>query len=227
MAEGFTFVVKKTCPVCGQETRVVKTRARLIVERTDRDFCTHYKDFNPYLYTIWVCESCGFAADEKTFLAPMAERNKQKILDFLSGRPIGFKFTETRGVPEAVAAYKLAIYYAGMTGASLAHRAGLYLKLAWIYRLAEDAENEQPFLRKAAELYDQSVMTERYPIGPLTDSMAVYLIGAIYFTLGERESATQYISRLIGDQELRTLDPKMYDRARALWTDVREAGGGR
>ena len=226
LAEGFTFVVEKPCPICGAKTRVTKTRSRVIAEKTDVDFCTHYTGFNPYLYTIWVCEHCGYAADEKTFMSVMPARHKEKIADFLRSKRVGFKFTETRGVPEAVASYKLAIYYAEMIGASLAHRAGMYLKLAWIYRLAGDAEHERPLLRKAAELYDQSVMTERYPVGNMTDTMAIFLVGALYYEMGEIETATQYISRLIGDQNLRTTDPQMYERARALWTDVREAGGG-
>ena len=226
MAEGFTFVVEKPCPICGKMTRVTKTRSRVIVEKTDVYLCTHYKDFNPYLYTIWVCEHCGYAADEKTFMAAMPARHKDTIAAFLEKRHVGFKFEETRGVPEAVASYKLAIYYAEMISASLAHRAGMYLKLAWVYRIAGDTENETPFLRKAAELYDQSVMTERYPIGQMTDTMAIFLVGAIYYEMGELETATQYISRLISDQNLRTVDPQMYERARSLWTDVREATGG-
>ena len=90
----------------------------------------------------------------------------------------------------------------------------------------KDMANEKPLLRKAAELYDQSVMTERYPIGAMTDTMAIFLVGALYYELGETETATQYISRLISDQTLRTTDPQIYERARSLWTDIREAGGG-
>ena len=71
MAESFTFVVEKQCPICEQMTHVTKTRSRVIVEKTDVDLCTHYKDFNPYLYTICVCEHCGYAADEKTFMREM------------------------------------------------------------------------------------------------------------------------------------------------------------
>ena len=43
MAVGNTFVVEKTCPICGKKTRVVKTRARLIATESDRDFCVHYR----------------------------------------------------------------------------------------------------------------------------------------------------------------------------------------
>ena len=82
----FTFTVEKKCPVCGESTRVVKTKAKIPVERTDEDFCVHYKDFNPYLYKIWFCEKCGYAADEKTFLAPMPAVHKKKIKEFLDGK---------------------------------------------------------------------------------------------------------------------------------------------
>ena len=223
MAVGNTFVVEKTCPICGETVRVVKVRSRQIVERTDEDFCAHYKDFNPYYYTIWVCEKCGYAADEKHFLAVMPERNKQKIQEFLNGRSIGFQFVETRGLPEAVASFKLAIFYAELIGAPLSHRAGLYLELAWLYRDAEDQEKEEQAMRKAIEIYDESLMTERYPVGMLTDTTVIYLIGALYYRLGDIETATQYLSRIISDKDSRIQDRKLYERARYLWQDVRAA----
>ncbi len=223
MAVGNTFVVEKTCPICGETTRVVKVRSRLIALQTDSDFCTHYKDFNPYYYTIWVCEKCGYAADEKRFLSVMPEKNRKKIQDFLNGRKIGFNFVEERGLPEAVASFKLAIFYEELINASLGHRAGLYLEMAWIFRTSGDTEKEEPMLRKAAELYDQSLTTERYPLGQLSDTMVIYLMGAIYFRLGEAETATQYLSRIISDKDSRIQDRKLYERARYLWQDVRAA----
>ena len=77
-------------------------------------------------------------------------------------------------------------------------------------------------LQRAADLYDKSLMTERYPINGLSDTMAMYLIGAIYYRMGELEKATQYISRIIGDQNIRTMDVKLYKRARDLWQTIRE-----
>ena len=38
MAEGFTFVVEKPCPICGEMTHVTKTRSRIIAEKKDVDF---------------------------------------------------------------------------------------------------------------------------------------------------------------------------------------------
>lgn len=223
MAVGNTFVVEKVCPVCGQTTRVVKLRSRLTALTTDCDFCTHYKDFNPYFYTIWVCEHCAYAAEEKQFTAPMPEKHKQKIQTFLAQHKARFVFNEIRTLPEAVAAFQLAIFFEELVKSSLGHLAGLYLELAWVYRISKDSERELPMLKKAVDLYERSVFSERYPIGNLTDSMASYLIGAISYLIKDYDRAASYLSRMASDQILRVTDPRLYEKARYLWQDVRAA----
>ncbi len=217
----YTFTVEKKCPVCGETTRVVKVKSKLLAERTDEDFCVHYKDFNPYFYKIWFCEHCGFAADEKTFLGSIPLTHKRKIQEFLNSRKLGLKFVEERQVPDAVASFKLAIFYAELTGQSLAKRAGLYLELGWIYRASEEKEREDEMLERAISLYDRSLMTERYPINGLSDNTVIYLIGALYYRLHDFEKSTQYLSRIIGDQRIRDEDIVLYKRARDLWQRVR------
>ena len=218
----YTFTVEKKCPICGETTRVVKVKSKLLAERTDEDFCVHYKDFNPYFYKIWFCEHCGFATDEKTFLGSIPLTHKRKIQEFLNSRKLGLKFVEERQVPDAVASFKLAIFYAELTGQSLAKRAGLYLELGWIYRASEEKERESEMLERAISLYDRSLMTERYPINGLSDNTVIYLIGAIYYRLHDFEKSTQYLSRIIGDQRIRDEDIVLYKRARDLWQRVRE-----
>ena len=90
MANEFTFVVEKTCPVCGQETRVVKVKSRLMIQRTDDDYCCHYRDFNPYFYTILACEHCGYAADEKHFLTTLPDRHRTILQNFLKEKRVNF-----------------------------------------------------------------------------------------------------------------------------------------
>ena len=218
----FTFTVQKTCPICGESTRIVKTKSKLMVEKTDEDFCVHYKGFNPYFYKIWFCEHCGFAADEKTFLGTMPSLHKKKIQEFLAQRKLGMQFVEERGIPDAVASFKLAIFYAEMTDQPLARRAGLYLELAWIYRADGEQDKENEMMQRAADLYDTSLMTERYPINGLSDNTVVYLIGAIYFRMQDYEKSTKYLSRIIGDQSIRDNDNRLYKRARDLWQTIRE-----
>lgn len=219
----YTYVVEKTCPVCGEKTRVIKTRSKLMRQSIDPDFCVHYKDFNPYFYTIWFCEHCGFAAEERTFLAPMPQRHKQTIQEFLAKRPMNLKFKEERGVADAVASFKLAIFYAQMLKQPYERQAGLMLELAWVYREVGDKEQEEKALRDAAELYDMSLMKERYPMNGKTDNFVVYLIGTLYYELNDVEKCTQYLSRIVGNQEIRHSEPEVYNKAQNLWLDIREA----
>ena len=102
MAE-YTYTVEKTCPICGEKTHVTKMKARLITLSTDEDFCVHYKDVNPYLYRVWLCEHCGFAADEKQFAeGAINPHDKAKIKDLLAGRKINLPYTEERTADEAI-----------------------------------------------------------------------------------------------------------------------------
>ena len=216
------FMVEKPCPVCMKSTRVIKTRSRLIVQKTDEDFCVHYKDFNPYYYKIWVCEHCGFAADEKTFLTKLPERTRNTLWEFLSKKKLEIEFTEERGLPEAIASFQLAISYLDLIHASMSKKASMHLQLAWIYRESGDKELEEEYMLKAAEYYDQSLTQERYPIGNLTDNGAMYIVGAIYYRLGDYEKCAQHLSRITGDQSIRSREPQIFDKARNLWSDVRD-----
>ena len=220
MAVGNIYTAKKICPVCGEEISVTKVRSRLISVKTDDDFCVHYKDFNPYYYAIWVCEKCGYAADENHFTGHMHPKHQELIRNFLNERKIGIEHHEERSLAEAVSSYKLAIFFAELISASASHIAGLYLKLAWIYRDAENKEKEDEALAKAVECYDKSLATERYPMGTMTDNAVIYLIGAIHKRLGNYESATQYLSRVIGDQRARS-ETTIFNKARDLWQDIR------
>ena len=215
------FLVEKPCPVCMKNTRVIKTRSRLMVEKTDEDFCVHYKGFNPYYYKIWVCEHCGYAADEKTFLTKMPERQRKALWEFLAQKQLDIEFKEERDIPDAIASYQLALSYLDIIDAPPSRKASYNLQLGWIYRFMGDSEKENEYLTKAAEFYDESITKERYPIGNLTDSGAMYLVGAIYYKLGEMEKCAQHLSRIIGDQSVRSREPKIFDKARDLWGDVR------
>ena len=218
------FMVEKPCPVCGKSTRLLKTRSRLFAVKTDEDFCVHYKNFNPYYYKIWMCEHCGYSTDEKTFLTKLPEPQREKLWEFVSQKNLAVEFNEERGLPEAVASYELALRFLDVIGAPASKHGAFNLQLAWIYRDAGEsyAEQEKEQMIKAAEYYDEAIMMERFPIGNLTDNAAMYLVGAIYYRIGDIDKCSQHLSRIIGDQSIRTREPQVYEKARNLWSDVRE-----
>jgi len=222
MAEiGNTFIVEKICPICEQTFRVVKTRSRIPVIRRDEDACTHYKDFNPYYYTVWVCEHCGFAADENTFTHKIPDRHLTILRAVLLTKNIKIPFTEERTLGNAATAFRLALKFQDLIHGKASKKAKYAHQLAWIYREAGDKEQENEFLKKAAEFYEAALAKEHFPIGEMTDNAVVYLVAAIYYLLGERQKATSYLSRLIGDKAVREREPRIFDKARDLWGDIR------
>ena len=221
MANEFTFVVEKVCPVCDKKTRVVKVKSRLMIQRTDDDYCCHYRDFNPYFYTILACENCGYAADEKHFLTALPERHQQTLAQFLKEKRVSFIFTPERTLPDALASYQLAIYCAEAINAPLSRIAGLSLRMSWIYRILDMKEEEMTWAKKAIELYERSLMTERYPIENLSDYMVMYLLATLFNRIGDREHCASYLSRLINDKDLKIADNKIYYDARKLWQNIR------
>ena len=218
-----TFVVEKTCPICQEMTRVVKTRSRLPVLKRDEDGCVHYEDFNPYFYTVWACEHCGFAADEKTFTTKIPDRHLKILRGDLLSNKFGIDFVEERTAEDAIFIFKLAISYLEEVEDKFSKQAKYTHQLAWVYREAGDEVNEKKFLAKAAQLYDTALAKENFPVDGLTDSAAIYIIGAIYWRLGEYEKCAAYLSRLMKDDGLRSRDPRLADRVRDLWGDVRGA----
>ena len=223
MAEkDYLYVVKKPCPICSMETRATKVRSRLITETVDNDLCTHYKDINPYYYRIWVCEHCGYAEDERHFLNGVAPKAKKEIQDFLAGHNGTSEFKEQRTRDDAIKALKLAIFYTKFTTETFAHKAGLNLTLAWIYREAGDKENEEKFLSEAGKLYIESHSRELFPQGQMTEADCIYLIGAIHFRLGDYDTAGRYLSMLMHNKELETKERVTVDRAKDLWSDMRD-----
>jgi len=191
--EKFSFVVERVCPICEMQTRIVHVKSRLIMERQDLDLCTYYKDFNPYLYNVWACENCGFAAEDIRFRGHIPQRTRDKIRAFLQTNNLVVPFMEERTVEDALSFYEIAILFSEIFDPSPGRQATLYQKMAWICRQdMPDTERERIYLQKAVELYKISLETERYPIGKISDDMAMYLTCAIYFMLGDYDNAVKH-----------------------------------
>lgn len=218
---GNTFVVEKPCPVCEKMTRIVKTRSRLPVLKRDEDACTHYVDFNPYYYTVWVCEHCGFAADEQTFTTKIPDRHLAILRAALLTRNIKIPFTEVRTLGNASTAFFLALKFLEIIRGKASKKAKYAHQLAWIYREAGDEVHEREFMLQAANFYEEALAKERFPIGELTDNAVIYLVAAIYYRLGDKTKATSFLSRLISDQSVREQERRIFEKARDLWGDIR------
>ncbi|MBR4904626.1 MAG: DUF2225 domain-containing protein [Selenomonadaceae bacterium] len=215
------FLTTRTCPVCEEKTRVMKTRSRLKPSSVDDDGCAHFSDFNLYYYTIWICENCGFAADEKTFMTRMPNRHLNILRKVLLNREIKIPFTEERTIEYALTSYRLALRYLDIISGKASKRAKFTHQLAWLYRDDGDKELEATFLKKAEKLYKEALETEHFPTENLTECTVHYLLATIHRRLNEPNEAVEYLSKVIHNPSARNQDYRAYEQAQELWEEMR------
>ena len=215
------YQVEKTCPICEQNFKLTKTRGQIAAESTDTDFCTHFKELNPYYYTIWVCPNCGFAAHEERFFT-LLEGARQNLKTFLTGREVKLDLSGPRSWEQAVTSYKLAIYYAGMVGLPASHIASLELRLAWLYREKAMVAEEMAVLDRAVKNYEAAFMREQTPIGTLTEVTLSYIIGELLRRVGRYDEALSYLGRVVGNPQAKN-EKRILEMAREAWQASRDA----
>jgi len=215
------YTVEKECPICQDTFMVTKVRSRLTMVSQDSDFCTYYQEVNPNYYAVWVCPHCGYAGQEAYF-NDLSVTAKDKLRKFLAGKQVNVNFSGERTAKQAIATYKLAIYYAEVVGLPASRLGGLYLKLAWIYREAGCEEEEQAALSKARENYEQVFFKERFPVGNLTELTLEYLVGDLFRRTGQYDQALLYLGKVISNPHAKA-ERRILELARESWYQAKEA----
>lgn len=215
------YTVHKQCPICNSQIEVTKVRSRLTVVQRDSDFCVHNRELNPYYYSIWVCNHCGYAAQD-TYFNDISSAAVGKIKEFLAGRKVNINYSGQRTWQQAVETYKLAIFYAELIHSPPSRIAGLYLKLGWLFREAGNQELEIMALNKARENYEQALLKERMPIGNMSEVTLEYLIGELLRRTGRVEEALVYLGRLVSNPKARS-EKKILEMAREAWQAARDS----
>ena len=221
MAVDPLYQVEKTCPVCEQNFKLTRLRGQVVPASTDADFCTHYRDLNPYYYAVWACSQCGFAAQEERFFT-FNEPARDKLKKFLTGRKVNLDLSGPRTWEQAVTAHKLAIFYAGMVLLPASHIASMELRLAWLYREKNMEAEEKEMLEHSVGNYQKAFMREQMPIGNLTEVTLMYLIGELLRRIGRFEEALTYLSKVVGNPQAKN-EKRILDLAREAWQVTRDA----
>lgn len=215
------FTTDKDCLICKKTFTATKARTRLTLVKQDSDYCTYYKEINPNFYAIWVCPHCGYAAMD-TYFSEQTAAAVEKIRTFLTGRQVNVDFSGTRTREQAIATYKLAIFYAELSSAMNSRLGALYLRLAWLYREGEQPEQEQLALDKSRTYYEQALLKERLPIGNMSQIALEYLIGELLRRTGKLDMALSYLGKVVGNP-LAKLENRVLQMAKAAWHQTREA----
>jgi uncharacterized protein (DUF2225 family) len=215
------YSVEKGCPLCGGVFSTTKVRNSLKMVKQDFDFCTYYQEINPYYYAIWVCPHCGYAAQDVYFEKVLPTAAADKLRAFLQARAVNIDFGGVRTREQAIATYKLAIFYAEMTLTLASRLAGLWIKLAWLFRESEQTAEEQIALTKALTYYEKASLKEQLPIGGLTENTLQYLMGELLRRTGKIDDAITYLGRLVSDPRARS-EKRIVDLARECWRLAKE-----
>ncbi|MFE8702356.1 DUF2225 domain-containing protein [Cytobacillus sp. FJAT-54145] len=218
------FDKKYECLICKKSFTSKKIRSRFIkVIDYDSDFCPNYSsdENNPMLYHVNVCPHCGysFSDDFNPYFPPSSiEAIKNKVCE----QWVPHNFSETRTREDAIKTYKIAVYCGTLKKEKHISIAGLYMRLAWIYRSLKNDQQEIRFLKLAAHEYMESYMADDYRGTQVSDVRILYLIGEVSRRIGNTEQAVKYLSKVI-EKQRSTVETKIVEMARESWYEIREA----
>lgn len=218
-----TFDRKYECILCKQPFTTKKLRSRFIkVTSFDTDYCPTYssEETNPILYHINVCPHCGYSSsnDFTPYFPPGAiEEIKSKVCEHW----VPHDFGEKRTVNEAIKTLKLAAYCGTLKKEKHIAIAGIYARLAWLYRDLQNEEQEQRFMKLAAKSYLDSYMADDFRGTQVSEGKILYLIGEFSRRTGQFEQAVKFFSKVI-EQQSRSGETGIVDMARERWYEIRE-----
>jgi len=199
-------------------TKRIRSGSLTMVQR-DTDFCTYFKErsLNPIFYTVNVCPQCGFAFTDQ-FAEKLTLEQAKTIQKEITSKWTPKNFGSVRTMAEAIASYKLAIFAAELTEQPHSVKAGLCMRLAWLYRFAQNEKEELRFMRLAVEEYEQSYIHSDYKQGDkeMSEVRLLYLIGELHRRTGSYEQAIRYFGKALEFRD-RTIEKGILRMAQDQW----------
>ncbi|MGG0669334.1 DUF2225 domain-containing protein [Lederbergia citrisecunda] len=218
-----TYVKKMDCLNCKEKFTTTKIRSRFVrVMKHESDFKPVYSDasINPILYNVAVCPNCGFAYTDEfsSYFAPgIHEEIAQTITSLWNGRSFG----DERTIEEAIETYKLAYISASVKKEKSLTKAGIMLRIAWLYDDMKDSESGKRFREVARNLYAEAYTAGDHAGTQMSETRVLYLMAELSYQIGDTEKATRNFSRVIESQRTST-DPHIIEMAKERWQEIRE-----
>ncbi|MEK4284287.1 DUF2225 domain-containing protein [Ureibacillus sp. FSL K6-0165] len=217
------YVKKVVCIFCEKKFPTLKVRSKFVkVENTETDFRPIYSDsnVNPLYYNVFVCQHCGFSFTED-FSKYFAPGTREKIQEQITKKWVPHSFSGERTIAQAIQSYKLALVCGNLKNEKFIARAGLALRIGWLYRTLQNKEQEIRFLKIARDLYMDSYSTEDYLSTGMSGIRVMYLIAELSRRIGDISNATRFFSRVIENQR-HGGEPKIIEMAKEQWKIIRE-----
>lgn len=190
------YQAKSKCLYCDHNFTTTKVRtSKAKVIRRDSDFCIHYEGPNPLFYDITICPDCGFAFYNS--YRKLNNYQHKKLEEVYISKIKVSDMVGERNIEEAIHTFKLALLTASIVGERKFIAANLALKLAWLYRIAEDDEQERRFLKLALKDYIDMMATEDIEQEGVDEDRLIYLMADLSSRLDQYVEARKLFSQLI------------------------------
>lgn len=185
------------CPVCENKfkTLAVKVDAPRVKSR-DSDLFIRYSSENPYFYEVWVCPNCGYSALKVDF-EKIRKYQKDLVREKITSKWINREYPLPFNEKVAIERYKLALLNAVVTESKESTKAIICLKIAWMYRLLSEEDNEKNYLSQALLSFNDTYINEKLPVYGLDRFSIMFLIGEINRRIGEEKTALRWFSEVI------------------------------
>lgn len=211
------YQMKAQCLYCDHKftsTKVKMSKTKVI--QRDSDFCIHYDGPNPLFYDILLCPSCGFAYYNS--YRKLSNHQRQKLKEAYIKQIKVTDMTGERTIEEAIHTFKLAILTAKIVNERKFITANLALKLAWLYRMIEDDEQELRFLEIALNDYVSMMANEDIEEEDVNEDRLIYLLGDLNLRLSHYVEARKLFSQLITGKKV---SPRYKSLAVDRWNDYK------
>jgi uncharacterized protein (DUF2225 family) len=209
VASDVLYMRKTVCPVCDRhfENPTVRVgRVRFI--DSELDLRPRYSGFDPILYDVIACPSCGYAALKK-FYDKVSDAKIRQVKEQISVNYKGKTYAKVFDYKTAIERYKLAIVCGAVGYDPSGRKAYLCLKTAWLYRswaetvltdekLAKELKTyEFNFLKQAIEGFLIAYENESFPVMGIDQGTMEYLLGELFRRTGKKKEARFWISRVM------------------------------
>ena len=164
---------------------------------------TQKDSVNALYYNIYVCPHCGFAYS-KDFSKYFAPGTKEVIKEKICSNWVPHSFSEERTIDDAIQTYKLASYSATLKKEKHITLAGIYMRIAWLYRFKQDKEQEIRFMKLARHEYEESYSTGDYSGTQVSEIRILYLVGELSRRIGDNQQAMKYFSSFLKNKSLQS-----------------------
>ena len=183
-----------TCPLCQTafKSKTIKSGKNQLVA-IDLDLYAHYTLINPLFYDTVVCPTCGYTSLVKT-LAPLMPKQKEWLRTHFTKGVMHTNYSEYATYEEALLKHKVALLACITRKGKLSEQAYIVLNIAWLYRDLNDTANEQIFLKRAFEGFEEAYSKESFPMMGMDAPTITYLLAALAYETQNYDRCRQYLS---------------------------------